>query len=200
MRIINFSNKQIKGFKKLPGDDLTKFGIGFKYGVIEEKGLFFGTNSVVADSDTFVFILNENKKIVPNEHFVFFNNRESPDMAVVNSLEIGGYDELNEYDELIEIDLSKMDSRASSICIAIGIYQQEGRQLNFREVKNTSLTIIDNVSKTELIKLELNDDSPIGTALEFIRIYKKNEEWTFEIITRGMDVKDGIQGFLDKYN
>ena len=52
-------------------------------------GLGWDTNSystgVDFDLDASVFILGENKKILSDKHFVFYNNLNSPNDAVVHS-------------------------------------------------------------------------------------------------------------------
>ena len=48
------------------------------------------------------------------------------------------------------------------------------------------------------MKYELEEDFSIETAVEFGRLYKKNGQWKFEAI--GVGYKQGLDGFLEKYN
>ncbi len=49
-----------------------------------------------------------------------------------------------------------------------------------------------------MLKYELEEDFSVETAVEFGRIYKRNDEWKFEAVGSGM--KGGLEDFLTKYN
>jgi tellurium resistance protein TerD len=53
-------------------------------------------------------------------------------------------------------------------------------------------------ANNEVLKYELEEDFSIETAVEFGRIYKRNNEWKFEAV--GVGMKDGLEFFLNKYN
>lgn len=164
-------------------------------------GLGWDTNSTSTgnsfDLDASVFILGENKKILSDEHFIFYNNLKSPDQAVEhagdNLTGAGDGD-----DEQIHIDLSKIDPRATEICVVVTIHDAENRRQNFGQVRNSFMRIFDAGSGADLLKYELEEDFSIETAVEFGRIYKRNNEWKFEAIGAGM--KGGLQDYLNKYN
>jgi len=50
----------------------------------------------------------------------------------------------------------------------------------------------------DILNYELDEDFSIETAVEFGRIYKRNNEWKFEAV--GIGMKGGLQDFLAKYN
>ena len=164
-------------------------------------GLGWDTNSystgVDFDLDASVFILGENKKILSDKHFVFYNNLNSPNDAVVHSGDNltgdGGGD-----DEQVIVDLSKIDANATEICVVITIHDAENRKQNFGQVRNSFIRIVDANSNQELLKYELEEDFSVETAVEFGRIYKRNGEWKFEAVGAGM--KGGLQDYLTKYN
>jgi tellurium resistance protein TerD len=164
-------------------------------------GLGWDTNSTSTgssfDLDASVFVLGENKKLLSDEHFIFYNNLKSPDQAVEhagdNLTGAGDGD-----DEQVHIDLSKIDPRAAEICVVVTIHDAENRRQNFGQVRNSFMRVFDAGSGTELLKYELEEDFSIETAVEFGRIYKRNNEWKFEAIGAGM--KGGLQDYLNKYN
>lgn len=164
-------------------------------------GLGWDTNSSSTgsafDLDASLFIMGENKKILADEFFVFYNNATSPDGAVEhtgdNLTGAGDGD-----DEQIKIDLSKIDPRATEICVVITIHEAESRRQNFGQVRNSFIRIFDASTNTDLLKYELEEDFSIETAVEFGRIYKRNNEWKFEAVGAGM--KGGLQDYLNKYN
>jgi len=164
-------------------------------------GLGWDTNSSTTgkefDLDASAFILGENKKILSERHFIFYNNLKSPNEAVVHT----GDNRTGEGegdDEQIIVDLSKIEENATEICIVITIHEAEDRGQNFGQVRNSFIRIFDTDTNEELLKYELEEDFSIETAVEFGRIYKRNGEWKFEAV--GMGMKGGLQDYLDKYN
>ena len=96
------------------------------------------------------------------------------------------------------MDLTKIDPRATEICVVVTIYDAEARKQNFGQVRNSFVRIFDADTNKDILKYELEEDFSIETAVEFGRIYKRNNEWKFEAIGAGM--KGGLQDFLNKYN
>jgi tellurium resistance protein TerD len=149
------------------------------------------------DLDASVFILGDNKKILSDNHFVFYNNLTSPDGAVEHTGDnLTG--EGDGDDEQIKVDLSKIDSKTSEICVVVTIHEADSRRQNFGQVRNSFIRIVDGVTGDEMLKYELDEDFSIETAVEFGRIYKKDDKWKFEAIGAGM--KGGLKEYLAKYN
>lgn len=164
-------------------------------------GLGWDTNSSSTgsafDLDASVFILGENKKILSDQHFVFYNNLKSPNDAVVHTGDNLTGDGDGD-DEQIIVDLSKIENDASEICIVITIHDANIRNQNFGQVRNSFIRIVDTSSNQELLKYELEEDFSIETAVEFGRIYRRNGEWKFEAV--GVGMKGGLEDYLNKYN
>ena len=163
-------------------------------------GLGWDTNSSSTgsafDLDASVFILGDNKKIIADEYFVFYNNLKSPDGAVEhtgdNLTGAGDGD-----DEQVKVDLSRIDSKVSEICIVVTIHEAEARKQNFGQVRNSFIRIFDTATGADILKYELEEDFSIETAVEFGRIYKKDNNWKFEAV--GVGMKGGLQDYLTKY-
>jgi tellurium resistance protein TerD len=149
------------------------------------------------DLDASVFVLGENKKILSDGHFIFFNNLKSPDGAVVHTGDNLTGDGDGD-DEQVNVDLGKIDTNASEICIVVTIHDAEDRKQNFGQVRNSFIRIFDSNTNQEILKYELDEDFSIETAVEFGRIYKRNNEWKFEAV--GMGMKGGLQDYLNKFN
>ena len=164
-------------------------------------GLGWDTNSSSTgsgfDLDASVFILGENKKLVSDAHFIFFNNLKSPDDSVIHTGDNLTGDGDGD-DEQIKIDLTKINATVKEICIVVTIHEAETRKQNFGQVRNSFIRIVDDSNNTELVKYELEEDFSIETAVEFGRIYNKDGQWKFEAI--GMGQKGGLEDFLNKYN
>ncbi|MBG7610813.1 TerD family protein, partial [Polaribacter sp. BAL334] len=149
------------------------------------------------DLDASVFILGENKKVLSDAHFIFYNNLNSPDNAVIHTGDNLTGDGDGD-DEQIKIDLTKINPSVKEICIVVTIHEAETRKQNFGQVRNSFIRIVDDINNTELVKYELEEDFSIETAVEFGRIYNKDGQWKFEAI--GMGQKGGLEDFLNKYN
>lgn len=163
-------------------------------------GLGWDTNSSSTgsafDLDASLFILGDNKKLVSDDHFIFYNNLTSPDGAVEHTGDNLTGDGDGD-DEQVKIDLSKIDSRVSEVCVVVTIHEAEARRQNFGQVRNSFIRIFDSVSNQEILKYELEEDFSIETAVEFGRIYKREGKWKFEAV--GVGMKGGLQDYLNKY-
>jgi tellurium resistance protein TerD len=164
-------------------------------------GLGWDTNSATTgtsfDLDASVFVLGENKKMLSDNHFVFYNNLKTPDGAIEHTGDNLTGDGDGD-DEQIKVNLSAIDATASEICIVVTIHEAEARKQNFGQVRNSFVRILDAATHAEVLKYDLDEDFSIETAVEFGRIYKRGTEWKFEAV--GMGMKGGLQDFLNKYS
>ena len=170
--------------------DLPKFTIG----------LGWDTNSSSTgedfDLDASVFILGEDKKLISDDYFVFYNQLVSPDGAVEHTGDnLTG--EGDGDDESIKIDLTSITPKASEIVIVVTIHKAAERKQNFGQVHNSFIRIFNTDTQEEILKYELEEDFSVETAVEFGRIYKRNGQWKFEAI--GMGQKGGLQEYHNKY-
>jgi tellurium resistance protein TerD len=148
------------------------------------------------DLDASVFLVGANGKIPNDNHFVYYNNLKSPDGSVThtgdNLTGAGDGD-----DEKIQIDLTNISPDVNEISFVVTIHHADTRRQNFGQIRNSYIRILDQ-SNVELVKYELDEDFSIETAVEFGRIYKRNNEWKFEAV--GIGMKGGLQDYLNKYN
>lgn len=163
-------------------------------------GLGWDTNSsstgVDFDLDASAFILGEDKKLLSDEHFVFYNNLKSPDGAVEHTGDnLTGEGEGD--DESIRIDLSKITPNAYEICFVVTIHKADERKQNFGQVHNSFIRIYNTDTNEEVMKYELEEDFSIETAVEFGRLYRRNGQWKFEAI--GVGMKGGLGDYVNKY-
>lgn len=171
--------------------DLPKFTIGLGWDTNTSS-----TGSAF-DLDASVFILGENKKLISDEHLVFYNNLQSPDGSVIHTGDnLDGKGDGD--DESIKIDLTSITSQATEIVIVVTIHKADERKQNFGQVHNSFIRVFNTDTQEEILKYELEEDFSVETAVEFGRIYKKNGQWKFEAI--GVGQKGGLQEYLNKYN
>ena len=171
--------------------ELSKFTIGLGWDTNQtDTGFDF-------DLDASAFILGENKKILADEYYVFYNNLKSPDGSVEHTGDnLTGEGEGD--DESIRIDLTRIDPRAKEISIEETIHQAAERRQNFGQVRNSFIRIYNSETGEEIARYDLEEDFSVETAVEFGRLYKKNGQWRFEAM--GVGYKHGLDKFLEKYN
>lgn len=148
------------------------------------------------DLDASLFLLNDNKKLVSDNHFIFYNNLESPDKAVIHSGDNLTGDGDGD-DEQIKIDLTKIDSAVQEITVVVTIHDADARRQNFGQVRNSFIRIFNTETNEEILKYELDEDFSIETAVEFGRIYNRNGEWKFEAVGSGQ--REGLDKFVSMY-
>ena len=174
--------------KESPG--LKKAGVGLGWDVnASDTGDQF-------DLDVSVFMLGSNGKIPSEKFFVFYNNLESADGAVMSSGDSrtgkGSGD-----DETIRIDLEKVDSSIQEIVFIVTIFQAEARRQNFGQVRNSFIRIYDETTQTEITRYELEEDFARETAIEIGRLSKSGNEWQFLAVGQGYN--SDLESFVAQY-
>ena len=141
------------------------------------------------DLDASAFLLGENGKLLRDEDFVFYNNLNGRDGAVVHTGDNLTGDGDGD-DEVIMIDFSKIPSEIKKIAICVTIHDAEARHQNFGQVSNAYIRIakladeFDTVGET-VLKFDLEEEFSIETALVVAEIYFKNGEWKFNAVAAG---------------
>lgn len=170
---------------------LSKITVGLGWDPNEGTGHDF-------DLDASAIMINENRKLLSEQHFVFYNNLKSPD----GSLEHTGDDpdgksSDGDDDEAIKIDLNRVSSDVQEILFVVTIEDFQARKQNFGQVRNSYIRIVDDLKGEEIAKYELDEDFSIETGVEFGRLYKRNGQWKFE--ASGIGYQADLAFFLEKY-
>lgn len=170
---------------------LSKITVGLGWDPNEGTGHDF-------DLDASAIMINENRKLLSEQHFVFYNNLKSPD----GSLEHTGDDpdgksSDGDDDEAIKIDLNRVSSDVQEILFVVTIEDFQARKQNFGQVRNSYIRIVDDLKGEEIAKYELDEDFSIETGVEFGRLYKRNGQWKFE--ASGIGYQADLGFFLEKY-
>jgi tellurium resistance protein TerD len=124
----------------------------------------------------------------------------SPNFEVIGSIDdkTGNVSDGDD-DEDMFIDLSKLHQDAKEIIIVVSIYvAKERSNQNFGQVKNSYIRVVDNITNQEILKYELDEDYSSEDAVEFGRIYKRNDAWRFEALGNGTN--GGLEFYIKKYS
>lgn len=128
----------------------------------------------------------------------FYNNPVSPDKAVESSGDdLTGGNSADGDDEILTIDLLKVDTLIQEIIFTVTIHDAEQRKQNFGQVHNSYIRIYNANTDEEIARYDLDEDFSVETAVEFGRLYRRGGEWKFEAL--GIGYKGGLQYFVDKY-
>lgn len=170
---------------------LSKMSVGLGWNPNEGTGHAF-------DLDASAFMINGSRLIPAEEYFVFYGNVDSPDGALHHTGDdpTGGNSAEGD-DETIQVDLSKVEESITEILFVVTIHESTERKQNFGQVRNSYIRIVDDATGTEVAKYELGEDFSIETAVEFGRLYKRDNQWKFE--ASGIGYKEDLAFFVSKY-
>lgn len=174
--------------KEAPGLKNIKVGLGWDTNATDTGADF--------DLDASLFMLDVNGKVTGDSDFIYFNNLKSIDGSVVhtgdNLTGAGDGD-----DEVINIDLSKIDSKYETLAITVTIHEAATRKQNFGQVSNAFIRVLNADDSKELAKFELDEDYSSETAVIFGTLYRKDGEWRFK--AEGSGFNSGLDGFCHTY-
>lgn len=150
------------------------------------------------DLDTSVFLLNNQEKLISDEHFIFYNNLTSPDPdKSVKHMGDNLTGEGEGDDEVIIVDLRKVPSNVEKIVITVTIHEASQRGQNFGQVRNAFVRLVNVETKEEVIRYDLDEDFSIETALIMAELYRKQGEWRMNAV--GAGYQGGLQALLNRY-
>lgn len=183
----------------------SKMSVGLGWKPNEGTGFDF-------DLDASAFLINSDRKLISDNHFIFYNNycgnghgRDNPcgncgngKYGIIHTGDdpTGGNSEEGD-DEIIKIDLSKVEGNVTEILFVVTIHEATSRKQNYGQVRESYIRIVDDSTGKEIAKYELGEDFSIETAVEFGRLYKKDGKWKFE--ASGIGYKEDLAFFVSKY-
>jgi len=142
------------------------------------------TDGTDFDLDSSVFLVGESGKVLSDAHFVFYNQKTSPDGAIVHSGDnLTGAGEGD--DESISVNLPGVDAQIQRIVVAVTIHEAESRKQNFGMVRNAFMRVVNKDSDTELARFDLSEDYSTETAMIFGELYRHGAEWKFKAVGQG---------------
>jgi len=169
---------------------ITNIGVGLGWDTnSSDKGVNF-------DLDASVFMLDITGKVPQDEYFVFYNNLKSPDGSVIHQGDNRTGDGEGD-DESLIIDLNKINISITELIFVVTIDGAEQKNQNFGQINNAFIRIYNLDTNIEIAKYNLDEDFLAETAIEFGRLYKKEDSWKFKAVGVGYDT--GLQGFVDKF-
>jgi tellurium resistance protein TerD len=154
------------------------------------------TTGVKFDLDASALGVGEDGKVLSNDYFIFFNQKRSPEGAIEhrgdNRDGEGGGD-----DEVIAVDLTTAPAPLSKVVFLASIYDADTNGVNFGQVRNAFIRVVNSADQTEMARYDLTEDASVETAMVFGELYRHGAEWKFRAIGQGYS--SGLEGIAKDY-
>ncbi|WP_439030773.1 TerD family protein [Gordonia terrae] len=161
--------------KEAPG--LTAVSVGLGWDIRTTTGTDF-------DLDASAIALGTDKKVVSDQHFIFFNNLRSPDGSIEHTGDnLTGEGEGD--DEVIKVDLAGVPPNIDSIVFPVSIYDADARSQSFGQVRNAFIRVVNQAGGAEIARYDLSEDASTETAMVFGELYRNGAEWKFRAVGQG---------------
>jgi tellurium resistance protein TerD len=161
--------------KEAPGLQKVVVGLGWDARTTDGQAFDLDASAIGCDADG---------RAVSDQHFVFFNNKQSPDGAIVHSGDNVTGEGAGD-DEQIVVDLSGAPAALARIVFPVSIYDAETRAQNFGQVRNAFIRVMDQASNSEIARYDLSEDASTETAMVFGELYRNGAEWKFRAVGQG---------------
>jgi tellurium resistance protein TerD len=132
------------------------------------------TDGAAFDLDASAFVVGADDKVLSDANFVFYNNKVSPDGAVIYSGDNRSGEGEGD-DETIRIDFTKLSPNAKKVVIAVTIHDGEINGQNFGSVQNAFARVINEADGKELARYDLSEDASMNAAMVFVELYRGSE-------------------------
>ncbi len=129
------------------------------------------TDGAAFDLDASAFVVGQNDKVLSDAHFIFYNNKSSPDGAVIYGGDNRTGDGAGD-DETISVDFAKLGADVKKVVVAVTIHEGVERRQNFGSVSNAYARVLDDADGKELARFDLSEDGSANTSLIFVELYR----------------------------
>ncbi|MDY7013715.1 MAG: TerD family protein [Cyanobacteriota bacterium] len=157
-----------------------------------------GAGGQTFDLDVSVFMLGSNGRLVSDKHFVFYNQKQSPEPTP--SLELTGDNRTGEGegdDEAIIMDLRKVDPAVEEIAVCITIHEAEARGQNFGAVSEAYIRLVNIANREELLRYDLDAQFSSETAVVMAKFKREGASWSMTAVGEGYP--GSLSGLLERY-
>jgi tellurium resistance protein TerD len=156
---------------------ITKAMIGLGWDARTTAGAAF-------DLDASAILITDRGRVRGDQDFVYYGQMSDTAGSVVhqgdNRTGAGDGD-----DEQILIDLNLVPQDIATIVIAVSIYEAEANRLNFGQVRNAFVRLVNAETDVELAHFELGEEVGPENAVIFAEIYRRGPEWKFRAVGQG---------------
>jgi tellurium resistance protein TerD len=173
--------------KEAPG--LTAVTVGLGWDVRSTTGTDF-------DLDASAIAVNPGGTVYSSSHFVFFNNKATPDQTIVHTGDNRTGEGVGD-DEAIQVNLAGLPADVDKIVFAASIYDADTRRQNFGQVRNAYIRVLNQTGGDEIARYDLSEDAATETAMVFGELYRNGAEWKFRAVGQGY--ASGLAGIASDF-
>ncbi|MDQ2695796.1 MAG: TerD family protein [Pseudomonadota bacterium] len=161
--------------KEAPGLKKVKLGLGWDVRTTDGSGF---------DLDASALVLGSNGKVLSDQHFVFYNNKQDPSGTVVHFGDnLTGQGEGD--DEVISINLAAAPPEVQKVTFVVTIHEADKRGQNFGQVTNAFIRAVNEDNDQEIARYDLSEEASLETAMIFAEVYRHGSEWKMKAIGQG---------------
>ncbi|MEV7547109.1 MULTISPECIES: TerD family protein [unclassified Streptomyces] len=173
--------------KEAPGLSAVTVGLGWDVRT---------TTGVDFDLDASAIAVDATGKVVSEGHFVFFNNKSTPDQTIVHTGD-NRTGEGSGDDESIKVNLAGLAPSVDKIVFPVSIYDAVSRSQNFGQVRNAYIRVVNQAGGAEIARYDLSEDAATETAMVFGELYRNGTEWKFRAVGQGY--ASGLTGIAQDF-
>ncbi|EPY2302641.1 MAG: TerD family protein [Clostridium sp.] len=145
--------------------------------------------------DTSIFMVDKNNTTLEQD-FIFYSNLKSTQGGV--ALKSDHNSNLkNGYDEVVQLDLTKIPLNIEKLAFTVTIYEAEERRKTFKNISNAYFRLIDTYTKKEILNYKFDEQLSDETAVVVAEIYRYKGEWKINCIGSGF--RGGLKALCDNY-
>jgi tellurium resistance protein TerD len=142
------------------------------------------TDGQAFDLDSSAILCTAEGRVLSDQHFVFFNNLNSPDGSVQHTGDnLTGQGEGD--DEQINVNLAGVPGEVAKIVFPVSIYDSGNAGQTFGQVRNAFIRVVNQADNSELARYDLSEDASTETAMIFGELYRNGPEWKFRAVGQG---------------
>ncbi|MGY0056358.1 TerD family protein [Streptomyces sp. LZ34] len=148
------------------------------------------------DLDASALVLGGDGRVLSDQHFVFFNNRTTPEGSVRHT----GDNKTGEGegdDEQIAVDFNLLPPHTESVVFVTSVHNEGGAAITFGRIRDAYIRVVHQATGVEMCRYELTEDAYDQTAMVFGRLYRREAEWKFRAIGQGCAT--GLAGIAKDY-
>jgi tellurium resistance protein TerD len=174
--------------KDAPGMTKVKLGLGWPENPFDTGHKW--------DLDVSLFGLGANGKIIDDAHFIYYNQKQTPNGSIVHSGDNTVGNTAGD-DETILVDLALLDPKVTELSVIVTIHDAANRGQKFGQIPGCHINLYDAATGEKKSGYDLEDDFTEETAVQFGSLFKKDGAWLFKAVGQGF--KKGLQDFVDIY-
>lgn len=131
--------------------------------------------------DACAIVCGPERKVLSDEHFLFWNNGISPDRAVVLRAQAEPHDRSKDRAQVL-LDLTSLPATVETIVFTLATVVDGA---NLSELSMLRIRAVDPTSGRELVSYEIGRESTVETCLIVGEIYRHRENWKFRAVGQG---------------